>query len=65
MIEDLNNAASGKPKYKMTYSSGHDLALLEVMSTLGVQLDRAPEYSSNLQMEVYEDGYVYAVKLRV
>ena len=50
MIEDLNNAASGKSKYKMTYYLGYDLTLLEVMGTLGVPLDRAPGYASNLQM---------------
>ncbi|APC90753.1 MULTISPECIES: histidine phosphatase family protein [Francisella] len=64
MIEDLNNAASGKSKYKMTYYSGHDLTLLEVMGTLGVPLDKAPGYASNLQMELYKDSDVYTVKLR-
>ena len=49
----------------MTYHSGHDLTLLEVMGTLEVPLDRAPGYASNLQMEqLYEDGDVYTVKLR-
>ncbi|MDE4992677.1 acid phosphatase, partial [Francisella tularensis subsp. holarctica] len=33
MIEDLNNAVNGNSKYKMTYYSGHDLTLLEVMGT--------------------------------
>lgn len=50
MIEDLNNADSSKSKYKMTYYSGYDLTLLEVMGTLVMPLDRVPGYASNLQM---------------
>ncbi|BCL53694.1 hypothetical protein JPFTNV_15790 [Francisella tularensis subsp. holarctica] len=64
MIEDLNNAVNGKSKYKMTYYSGHDLTLLEVMGTLGVPLDTTPGYASNLEMELYKDGDIYTVKLR-
>lgn len=52
IIQDLNNAADGKSKYKMTYYSGHDLTLLEVMGTLGVPLEEAPSYASNLQFEL-------------
>lgn len=64
MLQDLQDAASGKSKYKMTYYSGHDLTLLELMGTLGVPLEEAPGYASNLQMELYKGGDTYKVKLR-
>jgi hypothetical protein len=64
MIQDLKNAATSKSKYKMTYYSGHDITLLEVMGTLGVTLERSSTYASNLQLELYKDGNEYNVKLR-
>ncbi|AFJ42590.1 histidine-type phosphatase [Francisella noatunensis subsp. orientalis] len=64
IIEDLNNVADGKSKYKMTYYSGHDLTLLEVMGALGVPLEEAPGYASNLQFELFKDDDIYKVKLR-
>ena len=64
MLQDLNDAASSKSKYKMTYYSGHDLTLLAVMGTLGVPLQQASGYASNLQLELYKDTDTYTVKLR-
>ncbi|WP_052399197.1 histidine phosphatase family protein [Candidatus Francisella endociliophora] len=64
IIDDLQNAADGKANYKMTYYSGHDLTLLGVMGTLGVPLDEAPGYASNMQFELYKDGKNYTVKIR-
>lgn len=64
IIRDLDKAALGKSKYKMTYYSGHDLTLLEIMGTLGVPLAEAPGYASNLQFELYKDSSNYTVKLR-
>jgi acid phosphatase len=64
MLQDLNDAADGKSKYKMTYYSGHDLTLLAVMGTLGVPLQKASGYASNLQLELYKDTDTYIVKLR-
>jgi acid phosphatase len=64
IISDLDKAAVGKSKYKMTYYSGHDLTLLEIMGTLGVPLEKAPGYASNLQFELYKNAKNYTVKLR-
>ncbi|MGQ4001853.1 histidine phosphatase family protein [Francisellaceae bacterium CB299] len=64
IIKDLNDAVSGKSKYKMTYYSGHDLTLLGIMGTLGVPLDEAPGYASHIEFELYKNGKNYIVKIR-
>jgi acid phosphatase len=64
IVQDLNDAVSGKSKYKMTYYSGHDLTLLGIMGTLGVPLNEAPGYASHIEFELYKDDKNYTVKIR-
>ncbi len=64
IIKNLNDTASDKSKFKMIYYSGHDLTLLQTMGTLGIPLEKAPGYASNMQFELYKGGSEYTVKIR-
>jgi lysosomal acid phosphatase len=65
MTKNLENAATKKAPYKLTYYSGHDITLLPLMSLLGVSLDKSPGYASHLQIELYEKNNTsYTVKVR-
>jgi len=52
----LHNASEKKSKLKYVLLSAHDITVAGSLSYLGVPLDKAPPYASDLNFSLYENG---------
>jgi len=64
VFEHMQQAVKGRDEYRFVLYSGHDSTVLPVMAALGVPLDTAPPYASNICFELYRDTEKYHVKVR-
>ena len=64
IVKKLQKATKGEKQYKVVYFSGHDLNLLAQMSLLGKPLKKQPDFASFSEVELYNDGPLWIVKVR-